>query len=86
MQAIRDAVRIERQVDVRPDAVPADILAPDVRAAEARMSLAEGDHPLREAMMVGMSFEARDAEKLAADRLLAVPYGSRGSSLNESEN
>ena len=62
MQAIRKAVRIERQIDVRSDAVPADILAPEARAAEARMSLAEGDHPLREAVKVGMAFDARPVE------------------------
>ena len=31
VQAIREAVRVERQVDVRPDAVPADIVAPEAQ-------------------------------------------------------
>src|SRR5271165_4219232 len=62
VQAICKAVRIERQIDVRPDAIPADILAPEAHAAETRMSLAEGDHPLREAKMVGMPFDTRPVE------------------------
>src|SRR5262249_55468516 len=62
VQAIGHAVRFVRQVDLRPDAIPADIVAPEAQAAEARMRLTEGDHPLREAMMVGIPSEARPVD------------------------
>ena len=62
VQAISDAVRVEGQVDARPDPVPADVVAPELRAADGRVGLAKCDHPLRESKMVGMHVLARPVQ------------------------